>query len=138
MSNRVWTIESGEYSDYQIHGVYSSRQKAQQVLDFMERGAYSPWIEERTLDPAVHEIRQGMNVYTIRMDSAGNVEEVAKVDDPRPFEVFSYPLHWWHRSKVPAYRDTLDAIVGCVFARDEHHAIKITNEYRVREIAKHK
>jgi hypothetical protein len=141
--NTVWMIEDGEYSDYHVVGVFSSREKAKKICDIIngppDEDGYlfkDATIRKVSLDPAIHELNEGLNIFHVCMDHSGNIERcsLGKIDS---YDVSGSGLRVWERTKAPAYRDkkVSDAINGSVWAKDKDHAIKITNEYRAQSIA---
>ncbi|MCP5060026.1 MAG: hypothetical protein GY937_25265 [bacterium] len=134
---KVWTLESGSYSDYTVHGVYSTKAKAELVASALT-GNWSVFdIVEQDMDPLVEELEAGMHLYDVLMDSKGHVERVSIDAEPATYTAQD-GCTWWKRSTAPAYRGkgVLDAVRGHIWAADEGHAIKIANEYRVRHLAK--
>lgn len=134
----VWTIESGEYSDYRVDGVYSSREHAEAVVAKL-RATGPDWrgddyrLVERELDPGVEALRKGYKRFYVWMLFDGTVESIREDDGwevATSFEV-------WRRSTAPVNRgkNVPDCLNATLFARDEQHAIKIVNEQRAQMIA---
>lgn len=63
MGGKVWVIEDGEYSDYHVVGVFSSRENAELVRSKLKSGD----IEEWDLDPAVDKLNAGMEKFYVHM-----------------------------------------------------------------------
>ena len=74
MSNSIWVIERGEYSDYQstwlrhyyrVVGVFSSRENAERAL--AEIYGSDPWgrpeISEWPLDPGIDALNEGLTSH---------------------------------------------------------------------------
>lgn len=128
--NKVWIIEDGDYSDYHIIGIFSSKENANMIRE-KTGGEVREWF----LDPCVKEINKDYRQYHIYMLKNGDVETIKSMD---------FNSYWlegktyvWERSKAPAYQgknieDVLDSIV---WAKNEKHAIKIVNEKRGQMIA---
>lgn len=134
----VWVVERGSYSDYRVVGVFSSREYAQQIADAINisgDGYEKATIAEWPLDPAVHELRSGFVKYLVVMQEDGTVEKV-KQRDIGSYEIAG-AVAMWRRSRAPAYsgQNVKDVLEATVWAKDEAHAIKITNEHRTRMIA---
>jgi len=138
MSSTVWVVERGEYSDYQVIGVFSSKENAQQIADAINASCVfdKATVAEWPLDPGVHKLRKGFIQFLVNMRADGTVERC----DPR--DISGYELagsvRMWRRSQVPAYKgnpDKPDVVQAFVWARDAQHAVKITNEHRTRMIA---
>lgn len=136
-TKQIWVIEQGCYSDYRVVGVYSSKENAQMIADKINiNESYdAAEVKKWTLDPMVSDINAGLKPFHITMDKSGNTERVGEG------EIDSHSLGCclsvWKRSRAPAYknRNISDAVHGFVWAKDEKHAIKITNEFRVHAIA---
>lgn len=138
-SNSVWVVEQGEYSDYHVVGVYSSKENAEYVVSALngdkEDKYYEATVAEWSLDPAVNEMRQGLHPYIVWMQKDGTTERVERWD------ISGYDLGGnvkiWRRTKAPAYRGKgiPDIINATVWASDDVHAVKIVNEHRTRMIA---
>lgn len=131
---KVWIIQGTDYDDSQVYGVYSTEENAKLVLA-ATNNTKNVWLEivEQTLDPIVPQAKEGLTVWSIVMDTDGNVEELGR--RPGHLDTDS-DLHWWCRCKLTnSPPGTLDIVRGHVWARDEKHATKITNDYRVRRIA---
>lgn len=134
----VWVVEEGEYSDYRVVGVFSSKEYAQQIADVINgTGGYrDATVAEWPLDPAVHELRQGFKRFVVDMRKDGTVERCEQQT------ISGYQLsgdvHIWRRTQAPAFRgnpDKPDVLQAEVWAEDETHAVKIANEHRTQKIA---
>ncbi len=124
MSETVWVVEQGEYSDYHIVGVFSSSANAQQIADAVNTTPYGDraTVAEWPLDPLVTQLQQGLLFYRVDMQRNGTVDgvELRGMDErdlAGEFEVYGNVLY------------------ATAWAKDEQHAIKITNEHRTRLIA---
>ena len=119
----IYVLTSGDYSDYHINGVYSSRELAQAFIDAVEREyPYSDYmIEEYDLDEYADELKRGYHLWFVRMKRDGLVLEAYEVER-------SYIMD--HLSE-DASRD----LVNRCLAKDKEHAIKITNERRIQFLA---
>ncbi len=133
MGKSVWVIEHGQYSDYSVIGVYTTKEKAQLVCDTINKDIIydEATIAEWPLDPAADELANGMSRYYVSMRWDGTTDEVTRG------EVHYYDLD----DETRAYQrfDHKDRkVLGKTFtmwARDEKHAIKIANERRTRLIS---
>ena len=125
----IYVLTSGEYSDYHINGVYSSRELAQAFIDAVEgklypfgKRTYSDYmIEEYNLDEYADELKRGYLLWFVRMKRDGLVLEA--YEDER-----SYIMD--HLSG-----DQNRDFVNRCLAKDKEHAIKITNERRIQFLA---
>ena len=76
----------------------------------------------------------GLHLYSITMAKDGTTERIYMAGfAPVPHA----ELCVWNRARATAYvgKPVQDAVRGKVWAKDEKHAIKITNEYRTQQIA---
>lgn len=117
----VYVLTKGDYSDYHIIGVYSTRDEAEKGVIEYDSEWGTPSIEEWDVDkhPAHPE---GMLAYKVHMDRDGNSEvhregcDDFKGDDWAPYG----------DNQRVSFR---------MWARDEQHAVKIANERRMQQIA---
>jgi hypothetical protein len=130
VSKTVFMLTDGDYSDYHVIGVYSTRKAALKV-----RAVVGGDIEEQTLDPGLVEINAGLGVWHLLMLRDGSVE-LAEADKPSSYNLAG-SCQIWRRSQAPAYRGTgtPDVLQATVWAEDKKHAIKIVNEIRAQWIA---
>lgn len=133
MSKSVWVIERGEYSNYRVVGVYTSRRNAQAVVDKIKSGNSwtEPTIAKWELDPGIDDINAGREPYYVTMAPDGTVERCERAD--WEYQI-GEGLDVWPRTKAAAYRGKgiPDAVRGTVWATDDKHAIKIANETRLQ------
>lgn len=133
----IWVIEQGEYSDYRVVGVYSSRENAEVVCKAINdrRPCYQAEISEWRFNPGTTEINQGMRIYSVRMLRDGSVEEV-KSHEFSGFDIGG-EVRLWRRKSAPYWRgkDVEDCLCVTCWATDDRHAVKIANEHRSQWIA---
>jgi len=117
----IYVVTAGDYSDYGICGVYSTKAKAKRARELFTDQWGRARIEEYELDKD-HGIPDGMLPWTVRMLKDGEVMECdrASVDDTM--------RHW-----VP-YGDD-ETVCFDMLAKDQTHAVKIANERRAGLIA---
>lgn len=135
----VWVIEEGEYSDYHIVGIFSTKEIAEEVLATLPSDHYyesaKPVVVEWPLDPFIGNLRNGLKPYTVYMLQNGDVEKVEEeptdydIDFPKPAPQREYLNTFGEIVSWPAN------IYGTVLAKHEKHAIKIVNEARIQAIA---
>ena len=135
MSKFVWVIEEGNYSDYRVSGVFSSKDDA----DFMASkigGTVAKW----PLNPCVDELRKGYKLFLGEMLYDGTVERMVDWSAELSGYYLTHSLEIWRRSTAPAYqgKGVQDCLHGTVFAKDIKHAVKIFNEQRTQLIAQNK
>ena len=118
MAKTVYLVTHGEYSDYKVHGVYSTRRKAA----YAQKLFAADRIEAFELD-AVPSIPRGFFHYGVTMKEDGTGKSVLI------YNVEYYdPEEKWN----PAPPDAVDFQM---LARNEKQAVKIANERRVQLIA---
>lgn len=136
----IWVVEKGGYSDYSVLGLFTSKERAQTICDYVNGkhapgGDYAATIAEWPLDPAIDELAQGMTMWNVHMDKNGNVERAANIISTD----FDSDAHIWARRTAPYYVGRGDQycnlMVASVWAKDQKHAIKIVNEKRAEWIA---
>lgn len=84
---KVYLVSNGEYDDYTIEGVFSTREKAQKFIDSIkdvEDTYYSPYIEETELDSMYNFVcRDKYKSYTVQISEEDTIFVNA---NNRPFE----------------------------------------------------
>jgi hypothetical protein len=127
----VWAIEDGNYSDYHVIGVFTSKENAELI-----RAKTGGTIDEWPLNPAVDELSKGYTSWYGDMLFDGTTTRMEQQSDLSGYNL-SNSLHIWKCSKVPFYKgkDVQDCISGHVLAKDSKHAVKIFNEFRTQQIA---
>lgn len=120
---KIYLVSEGQYSDYHIIGLYSSRAKAQE--------AYWLWgdcndIEERDVNPPLPDHPKGERLWSVGMSKNGDTISV-------------HPKSPMSRVREPyaCFRSDTDAIFE-VWAKDAKSAVKITNEKRLALLAEDK
>jgi hypothetical protein len=118
----AFIVTSGEYSDYRIKGVFSTKEKAEQfklLYDYDD-------IEEWDLDPEVPVLPEGVYPWHVDMKRDGD----CIVYRTGPDSLGEGLRTNWFLSTWEPYR----LIVDCL-APDKEGAAKIANEIRARLIA---
>ncbi len=74
---KVYMVTSGEYSDYGVCGIFSTKEKAEKYIKFMLRDSEHRWnefndIEEIELDSYEELINSNDNIYHGYMNEEGN------------------------------------------------------------------
>ena len=131
---KVYIVTAGEYSDYHIEAVFTSKERAEAfaALDD-DRG-----VDEEETDPVGWEGPPGLLPFKVYMKEDGSLSKDCCGRD-RCSKVAP------RKGKLAAdhfYRDYFDSkggypmlLVSSTWARDEQHAVKIVNERRVQHIA---
>ena len=137
----IYLVASGHYSDFSIEAVFSTKEKADEFVNWFSNEQIDYWgdslrILTYTLDPeTVREAREGYTRYQVTMLKNGDVEEVRDGGTDNVWTHSAYRV--WFRKNAPAYFDKNieNALVVETNALSPGHAIKIANEYRVQSIA---
>ena len=123
----IYIVTVGDYSDYRICGVYSSKKMAQKYIDSFKYCAFNEFrIEKYPVNLFVDFLNSGYIAFSVRMKKDGQVLEVEHVDNEYLFT---------SRCARPFDFDVRNNLICGVFAKDEKHAIKIVNERRAQAIA---
>ena len=137
----IYLVASGHYSDFSIEAVFSTKEKAEEFINWFNSEQLGYWSDSLriltyTLDPeTVREAREGYMRYQVTMLKNGDVEEVRYDGTDNVWTHSNYRV--WFRKNTPAYFDEYieNALVVETNALSPEHAIKIANEYRVQSIA---
>lgn len=135
---KVYAIENGEYSDYHIVGVFSTRENAEYACQHLRDGGQ---VVEWELDPHIDDLHAGYVPFLVQMLKDGTVERT----EQKERESFTFSNEdifgvkgIWRRTEAPAYRgdpNVQDCLLLHIWAKDLQHAIKICNEKRAQLIA---
>jgi len=118
-----WIIEQGDYSDYRVVGIFTTRENAERALKFIKHNNNhydTSEITERQLDPCIAELNTGLQQFVIRIDH-GQGSTKTLVEESTALEASDY--HYKLRS------------IYFVFARDQDHALKIATERHAQYLA---
>ena len=122
----VWVVEGGEYSDYHVIGIFSSKQNADRVAAMHPKVSYSETeVNEWDLDPCVDKVNKGLHVFDITMEPNGDTRKCEPDDWTDCTELYVRGAGWYGGPCVQ----------GRVWAKDKKHAVKIANEFRAQAIA---
>lgn len=119
--SKVYLVTDGDYSDYHVLGVFSSREKADHAKRLY---AACNNVEEYELD-AVPESPPGLLAYVVLMEISGDVKDLWQ-ESVAGFKSRWHPGDLYGSAPVAWFR---------IRARDEQHAVKIANEWRAQIIA---
>jgi hypothetical protein len=123
----VWVVEDGEYSDYRVVGVFSSKKNAERVCK-LTGGEIAKW----RMNPAIDELNAGLHFYRVEIAKDGTVSHCGR-HEPSTYDIDgTYESTPW-----VDYRDHSLGVhlIVRVWASDDNHAIKIANERRMQKIA---
>ncbi len=125
--NKIYLVTDGEYSDYHIIGVYTTKELAEEAVKCYT-GYSTPGIEEYDLD-TIPDHPPGLYPFQVIMNRAGDGEasrqEVGALMEDKPEETWTR-FEGMHKTGNYSFR---------VWASDNQHAIKIANERRAQLIA---
>lgn len=136
MKKKVYVVTSGEYSDFGIEQVFSTKEKAQNFIDLSKEYGndnINYEIDEYDLDPIVkvphyHKFKY---FYFVEMDKEGNIKHCNKthldIMNPEVEKEMVYLTNDYLSKK-----SVLNAIIN---ANDKEHAIKIMGEKRTKILA---
>jgi hypothetical protein len=128
MSIKIYVITSGEYSDYNINCVFSTRQLAEAYVE--KYSAEEMRIEEYELDTEQMRLNDPRKNYRVRIYKNGDAEaqEGVMVDEDDDEEDDYFYQSLWN--------DPINLYLQFVCLADsKEHAIKIANEKRIQHIA---
>lgn len=123
---KVFVVTSGEYSDYGIDSIFSTKELAEKFIESFNQTYRNMSIEEWTLDPSENAIQTNKKAFWLRIDKDGNTRDLEWCDSAYGF-----------RGETPSLSWTGDKVWLniYVFANDDKHAVKIANEIRSQVIA---
>ena len=116
---KVYLVTDGEYSDYHLCGIYSTREKAEEAKQIYVADRD---IEEIELDGLPEHI-EGLYCYLVSMNKSGKLRSVDWLE--RSDRMNKDVTLWDHQEVADFF----------VMGRDSKHAIKIANERRSYLIA---
>lgn len=130
MTNKVYIVTAGSYSDYHIEAVFATQEAADDYRSrFGAEGEVDMYVEVCDVGSDVPSW-VGKFQWTIRMDRDGNVQYM------NCFPYGSRDLV--RRTNLDVIHDSGRVVCGTIAAVTKEEAIKITNEFRVRAIAEGK
>lgn len=128
LMEKIFVVTTGEYSDYRISGVFSTKEKAEDFVNFVEKhnaNRYYLEIKEYGVDEFSEASKKGFFVFRVEMDKQGNSKVSSKSALVSDFDKDDINI-WGGKLFMDCY------------AKDEKHATKIANEKRVQLIAEGK
>lgn len=134
---KVFVLTDGVYSDYHIIGIFSTRKKAEEMLNEMYHKS-DVRISEFELNPFQKQLQEGLKKYVVSMKRNGDIEEEIRRDITNTY--YEDTGNQWGRiytkeianAPIEGYKYTF---ITSVWAKDEKHAVKIVNEKRMILIA---
>lgn len=130
---KVYVVTSGCYSDYDIDSIWSTKKKAQDYIDFVNRYSEAPYkinnyIKEHILDePEKREYET-----TVYMEKNGNVvDTTTRCDTWHSAYPISFISDYWSFE----HPEKKDVVSIHVMTHDKERAIKVANEKRAAILA---
>ena len=122
---KVYVVSQGEYSDYDIVGIFDNKSLANKFMESFGGSERFNEIEEHKVNPYEPEVSKGYKPYFLRMSKTGEAYDI---------EVTKH-THRFGRAYISYGYSFDNHLYNYCFARDEKHAIKITNDLRRKLIA---
>jgi len=135
---KVYIVTIGEYSDYKILAVFSTKEQAEEYIKlFIEREFWSDrgMIEEYLIDQweDFANIKKDKTGYYVIMTKEGKTVDIFQPHVYDNIEDFKDHINKkYYFQEMGSYKGSLHI---SVLAKSEQHAIKIANEKRVQLIA---
>ncbi len=127
----VYLVTTGEYSDYQVRGVYSSEERAGEVVKLYSSATIETY--ELDVQPA-HPT--GKLWFEVQMKRDGSVEGCQHLGiDAREYVPENQDLVCEQTYHLADGEHRYDWMSFEMWARDKEHAVKIANERRASLIA---
>jgi hypothetical protein len=128
----IYVVTQGYNEDYHICGVFDSEPLAKRFIETFSSAQQWDFmgIEEWKLNPHKLEIGKGYKPFFVRMSKEGDMIEINESNSIYGFNDYRDGENWGF--------DFFDNLFNHCFAKDEKHAIKITNELRTQLIAEDK
>lgn len=151
MSQKIFIVTEGEYSDYHIEAIFSTKEAAEEYRqtycsEYGEPGGGS--VEEWEVDdPLIYNgFPAGLAAWSVNMKENGDVDYAHLDGKPDADERPAYGTPYFFRDTFPSpaglkcyiyHGPTFGAwyLSMSVLARNKEHAIKIVNEKRTQLIA---
>jgi hypothetical protein len=126
---KVYIVTHGDYSDYRIDGVFSTKERANEFI--RTRVRYGD-IEEWDVDAFDELIRSGLYRYIVWFDEDGNADlpPICRPDESDLAQPEVTEVNDSMRYRPSPLRLRVD-----VWARDDEHAIKVASEKRAQYLA---
>jgi len=129
----IYIVTSGSYSDYRIHSVFDTRDRAEKFIEYMEKNVSGYYgddcnIEEWEINKYLSNIERGLKHYQIYYSEIEN-GDASIVENCEPTEEYE---HCWKTNLIGR---TIVSYRVHVWAKDKESALKIANEKRVQYLA---
>lgn len=126
MTRTIYAVSIGEYSDYRVKALFSTKDKAEKFAERYRQD--DARVEEYELDPEWTTLEdQGYHPWRITMTVTGDVLETKDLSSSGISTHEDIPHYYIDNARMK--------IRGFVWARSVEHAVKITNEKRAQLIS---
>ena len=135
MSETIYVITDGDYSDYHICAVFDDMDLAEKYQNTFGGDDIENW----ELNPVEQLLRDGVAIWRVEMTRDGDVDmskfgDVCPVQKSQPDPDELYPQRKWVGGTGPGPVATWILRVETI-AKSKEHAVKIANERRAQIIA---
>lgn len=129
---KVYIVSEGSYSAYCVVGIFTSRELAEKMKSVMREAND---IEEFPIDELNPKIAQGYKLYYVEcMDRDGNCGQIY-LGDGYDYNEVLYNMNNKNYGRGHHNRENEEQYWNfTIWAKDETHAVKIANEYRIQLI----
>jgi hypothetical protein len=132
-------VSSGDYSDYSVSGVFTSRERAEKWMDACGGKNFND-IKEMPLDEGLDEIERGLKLFGVEITKSGDILKLTVGGFPSIVGPIVSWSSWYYDfgggglKRIDYPEDQHRATVW-VWADDEKHAVKVANERRIAALA---
>ncbi len=130
MGKTLYAVSKGSYSDYRVVAIFDKKELAEKFKPHVED--YND-IEEYELNPGIEAVQRDYLAFHVEMLRNGDVAKTFETDFT--YAIDSTPVlfpQWDSAGRKQTGKKVLRVIT---WARNEKHAVKITNEKRAMLIA---
>lgn len=128
---KIFIVTTGEYSDYSIDSVFSSKELAEKYIEDNKDSLSNPMIEPYIIDSVVPQ--NGLIPFKVKMHRGGTSDVVIYKGGEQYKTNTNGLVEINIRNGINKY-----FLVAIIKARDKEHAAKIANERRGQLIAENK
>lgn len=142
----IYVVTAGEYSDYRIHAMFSTRENAERYMEALPNPGYSGYneIEEWTLDDMPEPAARGLKSYEVQIRRDGEIVSVKGTNTQEQEHYSHKAIYWSEKEWVRDARGCSEYVLVerphqiarlVMWAENEQHAVKIANERRIQALA---
>lgn len=126
---KVFVVTSGEYSDYGIDAIFTTRELAQLFIDAFNKNEWREFnIEDWELNPNETHLKQNRKAYFLRINKKGDIVDLEVADTAYGFKQNISD------AEISYTKNNEWMNIRC-FANDDAHAVKIAGEKRAQILA---